>query len=98
MRICLPTMSHRCKSCYAKRTIAHGYAVAVCPDGLTAIAALEKSEFDCLLVDLDMPGKNGMEVIQRAKELYPDIEAIIMTVRPTTQTPSMATNMMSSLT
>ncbi len=34
-----------------------GYAVAVCPDGLTAIAALEKSEFDCLLVDLDMPGR-----------------------------------------
>lgn len=63
-----------------------GYAVAVCPDGLTAIAALEKSEFDCLMVDLDMPGKNGMQVIQRAKELYPEIEAIIMTGRPTTET------------
>ena len=28
-----------------------GYSVTVCPDGFTAVAALEKN-FDCLLVDL----------------------------------------------
>ena len=26
-----------------------GYAVTVCPDGLTAVAALEKEPFDCLM-------------------------------------------------
>ena len=33
-----------------------GFQATICPDGNTAIAALEKQPFDCLLVDLDMPG------------------------------------------
>jgi two-component system NtrC family response regulator len=56
-----------------------GHRVTVCPDGLTAAAALEKENFDCLLVDLDMPGLNGIEVIAKAKELSPDVEAIVLT-------------------
>ena len=36
-----------------------GHRVTVCPDGNTAISALERDSFDCLLVDLDMPGMNG---------------------------------------
>lgn len=63
-----------------------GYSVTVCPDGLTAVAALEKEPFDCLLVDLNMPGLNGIEVIEKAKSLYPDIEAIIMTGNPSQAT------------
>jgi two-component system NtrC family response regulator len=35
--------------------------------------------FDCILVDLDMPGLNGIEVIAKAKELSPDVEAIVLT-------------------
>jgi two-component system NtrC family response regulator len=56
-----------------------GHRVTVCPDGLTAAAALEMENFDCLLVDLDMPGLNGIEVIAKAKELSPDVEAIVLT-------------------
>ena len=56
-----------------------GHRVTVCPDGLTAAAALEKENFDCILVDLDMPGLNGIEVIAKAKELSPDVEAIVLT-------------------
>jgi hypothetical protein len=33
-----------------------GHEVTVCPDGLTAVAALERNTYDCILVDLDMPG------------------------------------------
>lgn len=56
-----------------------GHEVTVCPDGLTAIAALEKNTYDCILVDLDMPGRNGIEVIAACKELSPDTEAIVLT-------------------
>ena len=55
-----------------------GHTVTVCPDGLTAAAALDKNTYDCVLVDLDMPGLNGIEVITRAKELSPETEAIVM--------------------
>ena len=39
-----------------------GHKVTVCPDGTTAVSALEKDTFDCVIVDLDMPGLNGIEV------------------------------------
>jgi len=63
-----------------------GYSVTVCPDGLTAVAALEKEPFDCLLVDLDMPGMNGIDVISKARELRPEIEAVVMTGKPSQET------------
>jgi len=61
-----------------------GHAVTVCPDGLTAVAAIEKDSFDCIIVDLDMPGLNGIEVIRRTKELDPTTEAIVLTGKGST--------------
>ena len=63
-----------------------GYTVTVCPDGLTAVAALEKESFVFLLVDLDMPGLNCMVVIERARSLRPEIEAVVMTGKPSQET------------
>jgi len=56
-----------------------GHEVTVCPDGLTAVAALERNTYDCILVDLDMPGLGGIEVIAKAKQICPDTEAIVLT-------------------
>jgi len=56
-----------------------GHQVTVCPDGLTAVAALEKNSYDCVLVDLDMPGLNGIEVIAKTKELSPETETVVLT-------------------
>jgi len=56
-----------------------GHEVTVCPDGTTAVAALERNTYDCILVDLDMPGPNGIEVIAKAKDLSPDTDAIVLT-------------------
>ena len=56
-----------------------GHDVTVCPDGSTAVAALERNTYDCLIVDLDMPGIKGMEVIARGKQLAPDTEAVVLT-------------------
>ncbi|MBN1854017.1 MAG: sigma-54-dependent Fis family transcriptional regulator [Pirellulales bacterium] len=56
-----------------------GHQVTVCPDGLTAVAAIEKNHYDCAIVDLDMPGLNGIEVIAKAKEISPETEAVVLT-------------------
>jgi two-component system NtrC family response regulator len=58
---------------------AMGHEVTVCPDGLTAVAALERNSYDCILVDLDMPGLNGIQVLQKAKQLSPDTDAVVLT-------------------
>lgn len=63
-----------------------GHLVTVCPDGLTAVAALEMNSYDCLIVDLDMPGLNGIEVIEKAKAMAPQTEAIVLTGKGSTDT------------
>ncbi len=63
-----------------------GHDVTVCPDGLTAVAALERNTYDCILVDLDMPGLTGIQVIAKAKELSPQTEAVVLTGKSSMET------------
>lgn len=56
-----------------------GCEVTVCPDGATAVGELERAVFDCAIVDLDMPGMSGLEVIARLKEISPETEAVVLT-------------------
>lgn len=58
---------------------AMGHQVTICPDGNTAVAALERNSYDCVLLDLDMPGYSGIEVLHKTRELSPDTDAIILT-------------------
>ncbi len=63
-----------------------GHEVTVCPDGTTAVAAMQRNTYDCLLLDLDMPGYNGIEVMEKAKELSPQADAIVLTGKSSLQT------------
>ncbi len=56
-----------------------GHEVTVCPDGKSAIKALEKSMFDAAILDLRMPGMSGIEVLEQLKKMAPDVEAVVMT-------------------
>ncbi|HEX3872221.1 MAG TPA: response regulator, partial [Pirellulales bacterium] len=56
-----------------------GHEATICPDGATAIAALEMNSYDCILVDLNMPKASGFEVIEKAKQLSPETEAVVLT-------------------
>ena len=63
-----------------------GHEATICPDGATAAAALARNTYDCLIVDLDMPGLNGIQVIERAKDLSPDTEAVVLTGKSSVET------------
>jgi len=56
-----------------------GHEATVCPDGRTALAALDRTSYDCVIVDLDMPGVGGLEVIARVRETSADTETVIIT-------------------
>src|SRR5262249_37319395 len=45
----------------------------------SALKALEKSTFDVAILDLRMPGMNGIEVLEQLKQIAPDTEAVMMT-------------------
>jgi DNA-binding NtrC family response regulator len=52
------------------------YAAA---EGAAAVAQLRETVFDILLTDLRLPGVSGEELICQAKQLYPDLIAIVIT-------------------
>ena len=56
-----------------------GHEATVCPDGRTALAALDRTSYDCVIVDLDMPGVGGLDVIARVRETSADTETVIIT-------------------
>ncbi|MFM8735484.1 MAG: sigma-54-dependent transcriptional regulator [Pirellulales bacterium] len=56
-----------------------GHEATVCPDGRTALAALDRTAYDCVIVDLDMPGVGGLDVVARVRETSPDTETVIIT-------------------
>ena len=63
-----------------------GHEATVCPDGRTALAALDRTAYDCVIVDLDMPGVGGLEVIARVRETSPDTETVIITGKSSLET------------
>ena len=54
--------------CYKVLT-REGYDVSTVKDGLDAVKAIEKEPFDLLLLDIRMPGKNGLEVLDAATSI-----------------------------
>jgi len=63
-----------------------GHSVEVVVDGIAALEAIKKKPFDCMIVDLDMPGMNGIDVVAKAQEIRPEVEAIIYTGKPSQET------------
>lgn len=55
-----------------------GYTVKTAIDGLDALSQLAEYDPHLMLLDLQMPGMNGIEVLQRAKELKPDLQIIMV--------------------
>src|SRR5689334_21438769 len=56
-----------------------GYHVLDAADGKTALALLSNEPVDLLLTDVTMPGMSGIQLLERAKQLRPDLRAIVMT-------------------
>jgi len=56
-----------------------GYLVTTAASGEEALAAMERDVFDLILVDLKMPGMDGLEVMSEAKSRMPDTVVIILT-------------------
>lgn len=56
-----------------------GYNVIETGDGLSALEVLKNEHIDLLLTDIVMPGLDGIELLERARELQPDLRTIVMT-------------------
>ena len=51
-------------------------------DGKQALQAMEHANYDVVLLDLRMPGLDGMDVLKTIKRRWPDSEVVIITGYP----------------
>src|SRR3990172_3207129 len=56
-----------------------GYSVTAASSGREGIRLLESSGFDLVITDIKMDGVGGVDVLRRAKDLYPDMPVIMIT-------------------
>ena len=60
-----------------------GCLARVAGDGNEAIREMEQEPADVILLDLRMPGLNGMDVLKTIKTRWPDSEVVVITGYPT---------------
>ncbi len=56
-----------------------GYDVTTIQDPETAITYIKESEVDVVITDFKMPGMSGQELLEKVREIDPNIPVIIMT-------------------
>ncbi len=56
-----------------------GYRTTAVETAEKALAVLQKSDFDLLISDMKMPGMDGIELLQKSKEIRPELPVIFIT-------------------
>ena len=63
-----------------------GYQVETVEDGEQALKTIGEQEFGLVILDLRLPGKDGLEVLREAREKHPQLKGIIITAYPSVET------------
>jgi DNA-binding response OmpR family regulator len=66
--------------------IEDGYEVDVAEDGQQALEKIKKEEFGVIVLDLKLPGIDGLQVFEQAKKLKSGTKGVIITAYPSQET------------
>jgi DNA-binding NtrC family response regulator len=78
-RILIVDDEERFRQTLAKLLTVRGLDVTTLGSGQEALDALGQGEFDVMVLDVRMPGMNGIETLAKVKKLNPMVEVIILT-------------------
>jgi DNA-binding NtrC family response regulator len=56
-----------------------GYNVDLAPEGQAGLKAIDSRSYDLVLLDLSLPGQNGLEILARIRERQPTLPVIMIT-------------------
>lgn len=59
----------------------YGYAVDTCDDGVQANELIWCNEYDLVILDLNLPKMDGLEVLRKAREQKPELKVLILSAR-----------------
>src|SRR5690606_15399933 len=69
-----------------RRFVRRGYQVQEAANAEQALARCERRQFNVALLDLIMPGLNGLELLQKLRAVQPECEVVLLTGQGTTET------------
>jgi DNA-binding NtrC family response regulator len=70
----------------ARRFTRQGLSVVTAESGEEALGKMGPGRYDVALLDLHLPGMTGIELLGKLKELYPELEAIVLTAHGSIET------------
>jgi DNA-binding NtrC family response regulator len=70
----------------ARRLELRGLKVTGATRGAEAVQLADKQNFDAIVIDLAMPGMDGLETLKRIKETHPDAVIIMLSGQGTVKT------------
>ncbi|BAP86215.1 two-component response regulator [Paucilactobacillus hokkaidonensis JCM 18461] len=59
----------------------HGFETLAAPDGETALELVQNNLIDCILLDLMLPGMDGLTVLKRLLQIKSSVPVIIITAK-----------------
>ena len=62
-----------------KRLVKRGLEVSTAGSGEAGLAQAQGGGFDVVVLDVKMPGMDGLEVLRRLRKIAPDTEVILLT-------------------
>ena len=63
-----------------------GYQAETARDGEEALKLIGEKDYGLLILDLKLPGQDGIEVLTKARKRHPDLRGIIITAYPSVDT------------
>lgn len=63
-----------------------GFQVDMAESGVEALDKLAHNTYSLMLLDVKMPGMDGVEVLKRGREMHPDLNVVMMTAYATVET------------
>lgn len=86
MRILIVEDEARIRDFLARALSVEGFAVDVAGDGEQGAARAHSSHYDLVILDLLLPGRNGLEVLSGLHQDLPDLPVIVLSARGDLQT------------
>ncbi|MBF0452724.1 MAG: response regulator [Candidatus Magnetomorum sp.] len=85
MKILLVDDEQEFVTALAERLTLRDMDASVATDGEMALALIDTDPPDVVVLDIMMPGMNGLDVLERIKSIHPGIPVILLTARGATK-------------
>ena len=81
MRLLIVEDENDLRNIVKKRLVKEHYSVDACGDGLEAMAYIDMTSYDGIILDIMLPGKDGYEILRELWQREDDTPVLLLTAK-----------------